>query len=188
MESNNNKETTKDNTNKPTNTEVNDTAMKNIKKNLDGVISGYLEQFTKKFDTFMGQMRVADVLLKAFEYRYDKIQGKIGNINDVLSYDYQKHSIFNQRCSDLAGLEVKMSSIEQKLGLIESKIEGLIEMTQKKKTEENKDTNKEDKEENKETNENKKEEKEDIKKNENNNANIEDKKENSNEKGDSVKV
>ena len=112
--------------------EVNEIAMNNIKKNLDGVISGYLEQFTKKFDTFMGQMRIADILLKTFEYRYDKIQGKIGNINDVLTYDYQKHSIFNQRCKDLAGLEVKMSTIEQKLGLIEEKIDGLLEMTQKK--------------------------------------------------------
>ena len=130
-----NKNNNVDNKNDPTNKEVNEVAMKNIKKNLDGVISGYLEQFTKKFETFMGQMRIADVLLKSFEYRYDKIQGKIGNINDVLSYDYQKHSIFNQRCSNLAGLEVKMSTIEQKLGLIEQKIDGLIEMTQKKKLE-----------------------------------------------------
>ena len=116
---------------------VNEVAMNNIKKNLDGVISGYLEQFTKKFETFTDQMRIADILLKTFEYRYDKIQGKIGNINDVLSYDYQKHSIFNQRCRDLAGLEVKMSTIEQKLGLIEEKIDSLLEMTQKK-NEENK--------------------------------------------------
>ena len=78
MESNNkaNKKNELDN-------EVNEVAMNNIKKNLDGVISGYLEQFTKKFETFMGQMRIADILLKTFEYRYDKIQGKIGNINDV---------------------------------------------------------------------------------------------------------
>ena len=128
MENNNNSNNVNDK-----NKEVNELAMKNIKKNLDGVISGYLEQFTKKFETFMGQMRIADILLKSFEYRYDKIQGKIGNINDVLSYDYQKHSIFNQRCSDLAGLEVKMSTIEQKLGLIEQKIDGLIDLTQKRK-------------------------------------------------------
>ena len=128
MENNNNSNNVNDK-----NKEVNEVAMKNIKKNLDGVISGYLEQFTKKFETFMGQMRIADILLKSFEYRYDKIQGKIGNINDVLSYDYQKHSIFNQRCSDLAGLEVKMSTIEQKLGLIEQKIDGLIDFTQKRK-------------------------------------------------------
>ena len=143
MESNNNKDNSNENSNKEINREVNEAAMKNIKKNLDGVISGYLEQFTKKFETFMGQMRIADVLLKSFEYRYDKIQGKIGNINDVLSYDYQKHSIFNQRCSDLAGLEVKMSTIEQKLGLIEQKIDGLIEMTQKKKLEAINEKNKE---------------------------------------------
>jgi alpha-D-ribose 1-methylphosphonate 5-triphosphate diphosphatase PhnM len=86
----------------------------------------------------MGQMRSTDILLKSFEYRYDKIQGKNGNMNDVLSYDYQKHSIFNQRCSDLAGLEVKMSTIEQKLGLIEQKIDGLIDLTQKRKLEEGK--------------------------------------------------
>ena len=133
---------------------VNEVAMNNIKKNLDGVISGYLEQFTKKFETFTGQMRIADVLLKTFEYRYDKIQGKIGNVNDVLSYDYQKHSIFNQRCRDLAGLEVKMSTIEQKLGFIEEKIDTLLEMTLKKD------------EENKNNNELKKEEKE-IKENKN---------------------
>ena len=164
MESNINKDETKDKITKSS-TEVNEVAMKNIKKNLDGVISGYLEQFTKKFDTFMGQMRIADVLLKAFEYRYDKIQGKIGNINDVLSYDYQKHSIFNQRCSDLAGLEVKMSTIEQKLGLIEQKIDSLIEMTQKKKIEGNNETPDEANNENKESS--KKEEKEDLKKEEN---------------------
>ena len=115
--------------------EVNEVAMNNIKKNLDGVISGYLDQFTKKFENFIGQMKIADILLKTFEYRYDKIQGKIGNINDVLTYDYQKHSIFNQRCKDLAGLEVKMSTIEQKLGLIEEKIDGLLEITEKKKEE-----------------------------------------------------
>jgi len=142
--------------NKSTEKEVNEVAMNNIKKNLDGVISGYLEQFTKKFETFMGQMRIADVLLKTFEYRYDKIQGKIGNINDVLSYDYQKHSIFNQRCSDLAGLVIKMSTIEQKLGLIEEKIDGLLEMTQKKNLEiKNKEENKA--EDKKEINDNKKE-------------------------------
>ena len=133
MENNNNSNNANDK-----NKEVNEVAMKNITKNLDGVISGYLEQFTKKFETFMGQMRIADILLKSFEYRYDKIQGKIGNINDVLSYDYQKHSIFNQRCSDLAGLEVKMSTIEQKLGLIEQKIDGLIDLIQKRKLEEEK--------------------------------------------------
>ena len=145
-----------ENENKSTEKEVNEVAMNNIKKNLDGVISGYLEQFTKKFETFMGQMRIADVLLKTFEYRYDKIQGKIGNINDVLSYDYQKHSIFNQRCSDLAGLEIKMSTIEQKLGLIEEKIDGLLEMTQKKNLEiKNKEENKA--EDKKEINDNKKE-------------------------------
>ena len=113
----------------------------------------------------MGQMRIADVLLKAFEYRYDKIQGKIGNINDVLSYDYQKHSVFNQRCSDLAGLEVKMSTIEQKLGLIEQKIDSLIEMTQKNKKEDNIEAGDDKNNENKESN--KKEEKEDSKKEEN---------------------
>ena len=134
---------------------VNEVAMNNIKKNLDGVISGYLEQFTKKFENFIGQMKIADILLKTFEYRYDKIQGKIGNINDVLTYDYQKHSIFNQRCKDLAGLEVKMSTIEQKLGLIEEKIDGLLEMAQKK-NDENKNSEEADKE-SKEVNDNKKE-------------------------------
>ena len=142
------KETPNNDTKQSVNREVNEIAMKNIKKNLDGVISGYLEQFTNKFETFMGQMRIADVLLKAFEYRYDKIQGKIGNINDVLSYDYQKHSIFNQRCSDLAGLEVKMSTIEQKLGLIEQKIEGLLVAQKKKMVDINKEKNNENKIEN----------------------------------------
>ena len=163
MESDNNEDKKNNNSDKILNKEVNDVAMKNIKKNLDGVISGYLDQFTKKFETFMGQMRIADVLLKSFEYRYDKIQGKIGNINDVLSYDYQKHSIFNQRCSDLAGLEVKMSSIEQKLGLIEEKIEGLIEIAQKKKEDNDKDKNIENKTDKIDNNEAKEDKKEDIK-------------------------
>ena len=75
MESNN-----KENKRKKSYNEINEVSMNNIKKILDGVISGYLEQFTKKFENFMGQMRIADILWKTFEYRYDKIQGKIVNV------------------------------------------------------------------------------------------------------------
>ena len=105
---------------------VNEEAMRNIHNGLEGVVSGYLEHFIKKFDNFASQIRIADILLKAYEYRYDKIQGKLGNINDVLSNEYQLHSNFTKNCNRLAGIEQKMSTIEQKLMIINEKVNNMM--------------------------------------------------------------
>ena len=70
----------------------NERAMQNIEKGLDNVVSGYIREFINKFDNFSNQIRIADILLKAYEYRYDKILGKVGNINDIISYNYQNHN------------------------------------------------------------------------------------------------
>ena len=50
----------------------NEKAMQNIEKSLDNVVNGYIREFINKFDNFSNQIRIADVLLKAYEYRYDK--------------------------------------------------------------------------------------------------------------------
>ena len=116
-------------------------------------------RLSKEFETVLPCVDFSHIHARynGFWNTYDEFASifeKIGNVNDVLSYDYQKHSIFNQRCKDLAGLEVKMSTIEQKLSLIEDKIDSLLEMTQKKNEESN--NNLEDKKEEKEVKDNKK--------------------------------
>ena len=100
----------------------NEKAMQNIEKGLDNVVSGYIREFINKFDNFSNQIRIADILLKAYEYRYDKILGKVGNVNDIISYNYQNHKNFIDKCAKLSSLENKMTTIEMKLNLINEKI------------------------------------------------------------------
>lgn len=71
-------------------------------------------------------MKLADALLKAYEYRYDKMQGKLGNINDITSSNYQHHMMFIQKTNQLDDLNEKMSQIDQKLKLINEKIDKLL--------------------------------------------------------------
>ncbi len=104
----------------------NEKAMQNIEKSLDNVVNGYIREFINKFDNFSNQIRIADVLLKAYEYRYDKIQGKLGNINDITSYNYQNHKNFVDKCAKLKKLEDKMTTIEMKLNLINEKVDSMI--------------------------------------------------------------
>ena len=104
----------------------NEKAMQNIEKSLDNVVNGYIREFINKFDNFSNQIRIADVLLKAYEYRYDKIQGKLGNINDITSYNYQNHKNFVDKCAKLKKLEDKMTTIEMKLNLINEKVDNMI--------------------------------------------------------------
>lgn len=104
----------------------NEKAMNNIEQGLDNVVSGYIREFINKFDNFSNQIRIADVLLKAYEYRYDKIQGKIGNINDITSYNYKNHKNFLDKCAKLKKLEDKMTTIEMKLNLINEKVDNMI--------------------------------------------------------------
>ena len=104
----------------------NERAMQNIEKGLDNVVSGYIREFINKFDNFSNQIRIADILLKAYEYRYDKILGKVGNINDIISYNYQNHKNFIDKCAKLSSLENKMTTIEMKLNLINEKVDSLL--------------------------------------------------------------
>lgn len=104
----------------------NEKAMQNIEKGLDNVVSGYIREFINKFDNFSNQIRIADILLKAYEYRYDKMLGKVGNVNDIISYNYQNHKNFIDKCAKLSSLENKMTTIEMKLNLINEKIESLL--------------------------------------------------------------
>ena len=104
----------------------NEKAMQNIEKGLDNVVSGYIREFINKFDNFSNQIRIADILLKAYEYRYDKILGKVGNVNDIISYNYQNHKNFIDKCAKLSSLENKMTTIEMKLNLINEKIDSLL--------------------------------------------------------------
>ena len=104
----------------------NERAMQNIEKGLDNVVSGYIREFINKFDNFSNQIRIADILLKAYEYRYDKILGKVGNVNDIISYNYQNHKNFIDKCAKLSSLENKMTTIEMKLNLINEKVDSLL--------------------------------------------------------------
>lgn len=71
-------------------------------------------------------MKLADVLLKAYEYRYDKMQGKLGNINDITSSNYQHQMLFIQKAKQIDSLNDKMGQIDHKLKIITEKLDKLL--------------------------------------------------------------
>ena len=105
----------------------NNEAVNIIHNELNEVMCGYIREFLNKFDNFTNQMKIADLLLKSYEYRYDKIQGKFGNINDITSENYAHHKMFADKCAKLTELENKMNQVESKIEIMNTKLNKLIE-------------------------------------------------------------
>ena len=109
--------------------------MKNIESNLGKLMTGYIDLFLNKFDNFTHQIKIAEILLNAYEYIYNKIKGKLDNIKDISENDEKVHKEFIDKCSKLAYLQQKMTSIEQKLDIINDKIDNMIEGNNNKEIE-----------------------------------------------------
>ena len=118
--------------------------MNNIESNLGKVMTSYIDLFLNKFDNFSNQIRIAGILLNSYEYRYNKIKGKLDNIKDISENDEKIHNEFINKCSKLASLQQKMTSIEQKLGIIDEKLENMISGNNNKNNNENNKENEND--------------------------------------------
>jgi hypothetical protein len=106
--------------------ENNKECMKNIEDNLKNIINGYLEQFINKFDNFSNQIKIADILLKAYDYRYNKIIGKIDNVNDIIEFNNKNHEEFEIKCEKLPFLQTKLIDIEDRLKALNNRVDSLL--------------------------------------------------------------
>ena len=95
---------------------------KEIKESLEKIVSLYIKEFLNKFDNFNNQLKFADVLLKAYHYRYHKIRQKFANVGDILSSNYEEQVEFFQKLEKLERLDAKMTQVEIKLQTLNTKI------------------------------------------------------------------
>lgn len=78
-------------------------------------------------------MKIADVLIKAYQYRYEKMKSKLNNVSDVFSNKYEEQKEFYQKLEKLDNLDAKLSHVEVKLYMMNKRIEEIDEKLQKKK-------------------------------------------------------
>lgn len=88
---------------------------KEIKENLEKIVSGYFKEFLNKFDNFNNQMKIAEVLLKGYQYRYDKFKQKFNNVNDIVASNYEDQKEFMKKTDKLDHLDAKLTQVELKL-------------------------------------------------------------------------
>jgi len=100
---------------------------KEIKENLEKIISIYFKEFLNKFDNFNNQLKFADVLLNAYNYRYQKLRQKFGNVGDILSSNHEDQIEFFQKIEKLERLDALMTQVEIKLHTLNKKVENFEE-------------------------------------------------------------
>jgi hypothetical protein len=90
----------------------------------------------KKSDFFIdfgNQLKIADMLLKAYQYRYEKLKGKFSNVNDILSTNYEFQKTLFTKLEKLDSIEAKLTKVEVKLNLLGKRIDSVDERLEKKK-------------------------------------------------------
>ena len=81
---------------------------------------------------FNNQLKIADVLLKVYQYRHDKFKTKINNISDIFSSNYENYKEFFQKTEKLELMDAKLSQVEVKLNLMNNKLNKLISIVDEK--------------------------------------------------------
>jgi hypothetical protein len=104
-----------------------------IKENLEKIISIYFKEFLNKFDNFNNQMKIVEVLIKAYQYRYDKMKQKFNNINDVIALNYEDQKENLMKLEKLNTIEAKLTQVEVKLHLLNKRIDSVDERIEKNK-------------------------------------------------------
>lgn len=107
-----------------TNYEKNESAMKD---NFQEIVSIYFKEFLNKYDNFNSQLKVADTLLKVYQYRYDKLKGKVNNVSDAISINYEEQKDFMLKSEKLDSIDAKLTQVEVKLHLLNKKIDTITE-------------------------------------------------------------
>ena len=112
---------------------------KEIKDHLEKLVFVYFKQFLNKFDHFADQLKVVDVILKIYLYRYDKMRKKYETANDVFQSNQNERQEFILKNIKLDEINSKLTNVEMKLLLISqriSKIDEKINIKIEKQTEE----------------------------------------------------
>jgi len=89
-----------------------------IKDNLEKIVSGYFNQFLLKFDSFNDQLKIADVLLNVYKYRYLKMKNKFDVVNDIITDNTEEQKKFQEKLEKLHGLDAKLSQVEAKMQIL----------------------------------------------------------------------
>jgi hypothetical protein len=97
---------------------------KEIGEDLEKVLSVYFKEFLNKFDNLNNGLKVVDVILKAYQTRYEKYREKFSSINDLISnkYEEQRESVIKSE---------KLEIVENKLNLVENKLKTIIDRLDK---------------------------------------------------------
>lgn len=95
-----------------------DKNIEEIKENLQNVVSGYFNQFSLRFDSFNDQLKVADVLLNMYKYRYSKMKKKFELIDDINLDNIEELRVFQDKMEKMENLDAKLSHIEAKIHIL----------------------------------------------------------------------
>jgi len=90
----------------------------NIKENLEKIIVGYFNHILLRFDSFNDQLKMADVLLNVYKYRYSKMKNKFEVINDIIEDNVEEQKKFQEKLEKLDTLDAKLSHIEAKMQIL----------------------------------------------------------------------
>ncbi len=68
-------------------------------------------------------MKIAELILKVYQYRYNKFNNKIYSIKDILQDNIEETKEFQEKIEILEKLDAKMSQIEAKIQIINKRLD-----------------------------------------------------------------
>ena len=103
-----------------------------IGEDLQKILSVYFKEFLNKFDNLNNGLRVVEVLLKAYQMRYDKFKEKFGNINDLIANKYEEQKDFLIKTEKLDTLDANLGRVEVKIQNIMSRLDLITNLANEK--------------------------------------------------------
>jgi hypothetical protein len=103
-----------------------------LKENLNKINSLFFKHFLNKFDNLNNQLKVADVMLNSYTFRYEKLKQKFSNINDILADNYEGQKEFYQKLEKLEMIDTKLTQVEIKMMNLFSRFERVESALSKK--------------------------------------------------------
>jgi hypothetical protein len=98
-----------------------------IKSDFNQILHIYFQEFFNKFDNFNNQLKIADLVLKAYKERYDKMKSKWNNNDDALMEKIEEQKALYKKLEKLDLVEAKLTTVEVKLYLLNKKVSTLDE-------------------------------------------------------------
>jgi hypothetical protein len=110
-----------------------ETTQGEIKDDIDKTVAIFFKQFLNKFDSksyikhidFNNQLKIADLLLKVYQYRYEKFKGKLNTVSDIFSTNYDETKNLILLSEKLEVLDAKISHIEGNLHLLSGRADSI---------------------------------------------------------------